>query len=104
MMDPWAEGRTALITGATSGFGEAFARRVLAGGGRVIATGRREERLKAFADEVHTDRLLTAALDLRDGAGIKALVAELPPAFSTTPGWPWACTRPRRPISPTGRR
>jgi len=82
MTDQWAAGRTALITGATSGFGEAFARRVLAAGGQVIATGRREERLKAFADEVKTDKLLTRALDLRDGEGIKALVADLPEAFA----------------------
>lgn len=82
MTDPWAAARTALITGATSGFGEAFARRVLAGGGKVIATGRREARLKAFADEMKSDRLLTRALDLRDGEGIKALVAGLPPAFA----------------------
>jgi len=82
MTDQWADGRTALITGATSGFGEAFARRVLAAGGRVIATGRREERLKAFADEVNTDKLLTRALDLRDGEGIKALVADLPTEFA----------------------
>jgi NADP-dependent 3-hydroxy acid dehydrogenase YdfG len=82
MTDQWAAGRTALITGATSGFGEAFARRVLAAGGKVIATGRREERLAAFAGEVKTDRLLTRALDLRDGEGIKALVAGLPAAFA----------------------
>ncbi len=81
MTDQWAAGRTALITGATSGFGEAFARRVLAGGGKVITTGRREERLKAFADEVKTDRLHTHALDLRDGDGIKTMVAGLPAAF-----------------------
>jgi len=83
MTDQWANGRTALITGATSGFGEAFARRVLAAGGRVIATGRREDRLKAFADEVKTDKLLTRALDLRDGEGIKTLVADLPPTFAS---------------------
>jgi len=82
MTDQWANGRIALITGATSGFGEAFARRVLAAGGKVIATGRREARLKAFADEVKSDRLLTRALDLRDGEGIKALVADLPAPFA----------------------
>ena len=81
MTDQWAAGRIALITGATSGFGEAFARRVLGAGGKVIATGRREERLKAFADEMKTDRLHTHALDLRDGEGIKAMVAGLPADF-----------------------
>ena len=39
MTDNWAAGRIALVTGATSGFGEAFARRVLSAGGRVIAVG-----------------------------------------------------------------
>ena len=82
MTDQWAAGRTALITGATSGFGEAFARRILDAGGKVIATGRRQDRLKAFADEMKTDKLLTRALDLRDGEGIKALIADLPANFA----------------------
>lgn len=35
---------TLLVTGATSGFGAAIARRFLANGHQVIATGRRVER------------------------------------------------------------
>ena len=31
MTDTWASGRVALVTGATSGFGEAMARRLLSG-------------------------------------------------------------------------
>ncbi len=38
---------TVLITGATAGFGEAIARRFVHDGHRVIATGRRAERLEA---------------------------------------------------------
>ena len=40
---------TILITGATSGFGEATARRVIREGWKVIGTGRRAERLQALA-------------------------------------------------------
>lgn len=82
MTDNWAEGRIALVTGATSGFGEAMARRILAAGGRVIATGRRAERLAALSKDVATDRLLTRELDVRDEASIAALLPSLPAAFA----------------------
>ena len=62
MADNWAEGRIALVTGATSGFGEAMARRIVAAGGQVIATGRRAARLEALAKDLATDRLLTREL------------------------------------------
>lgn len=60
------EGRTAIVTGATSGFGRATAQRLIAGGARVIATGRRAERLSALEDETGTDRLRTVQLDMMD--------------------------------------
>jgi len=81
MTDTWATGRIALVTGATSGFGEAMARRLLAAGARVIATGRRAERLAALAAELKTDRLLTRELDVRDPESIAALLPSLPTAF-----------------------
>jgi NADP-dependent 3-hydroxy acid dehydrogenase YdfG len=74
MAETWAQGRIALVTGATSGFGEAMARRLLAAGARVIATGRRAERLDALAREVATDRLLTRELDVTSEASIAALL------------------------------
>jgi len=77
----WAAGKVALITGATSGFGLAFARRVLASGGRVIATGRRVERLEALKAEAPDSHVLTRPLDLRDPDQITALVAGLPAEF-----------------------
>ena len=77
----WASGRVALITGATSGFGEALARRVVAAGGRVIATGRRQARLDALAAELG-ERLLPRRLDIRDTASIAAAVADLPADFA----------------------
>ena len=81
MSQSWAEGRITLVTGATSGFGEAMARRLLAAGARVIATGRREARLAALASELGTDRLLTRTLDVREQVSIDALLADLPGPF-----------------------
>jgi len=78
----WAQGRIALVTGATSGFGEAMARRLLAAGARVIATGRRTDRLAKLAAELKTDRLLTRELDVRDEASIAALLPSLPAEFA----------------------
>ena len=82
MSDSWAAGRIALVTGATSGFGEAMARRLLAAGARVIATGRRTERLATLAAEQDSDRLLTRELDVTSEASIAALLPGLPPAFA----------------------
>ena len=81
MAGSWAEGRIALVTGATSGFGEAMTRRLLAAGARVIATGRRAVRLEALAKDLATDRLLTRELDVTSEASIAALLPSLPQAF-----------------------
>jgi NADP-dependent 3-hydroxy acid dehydrogenase YdfG len=77
----WAEGRIALVTGATSGFGEAMARRLLAAGARVIATGRRADRLETLAEELASDRLLTRELDVTSQDSIAALLPGLPAEF-----------------------
>ena len=76
----WAENRIAFITGATSGFGEAFARRVLDGGGRVIATGRRADRLEELAAS-GDGRVLARAMDVRSTESIAAALADLPAEF-----------------------
>ena len=73
--------KTALITGATSGIGAATARRFVAGGWRVIATGRRKERLDALAAELG-EHFHPLAFDMRDELEREAAVAGLPPEFA----------------------
>lgn len=80
-MSEWASGKVALVTGATSGFGDAVARRLHAAGARVIAVGRREERLAALREQLG-DRLLPLRLDLTDTAAIAPALAALPAEFA----------------------
>jgi serine 3-dehydrogenase (NADP+) len=73
--------RTILITGATSGFGRAAAKRFANADWRIVATGRRAERLDALADELGRDRVHTAAFDIRDEAAMRAALNALPQNF-----------------------
>jgi 3-hydroxy acid dehydrogenase/malonic semialdehyde reductase len=77
----WAAGRVAFITGATSGFGQSVARRLLDAGAHVIATGRRCERLKRFASEMQSDKLCIRELDVRSESSLRRCFSELPKAF-----------------------
>jgi len=73
--------QVALITGATSGIGAATARRFALGGMRVIALGRRPERLQELADELGT-RCLPLAVDVTDDEIVRAAIANLPADFA----------------------
>jgi len=68
------------VTGATSGFGAATARLFAANGWKVVATGRRKERLDALANEF-PGLIHAAPLDLTDKASVDAAVAALPENF-----------------------
>jgi 3-hydroxy acid dehydrogenase/malonic semialdehyde reductase len=75
------KGRWALVTGATSGFGLATARAIAAEGGNVAITGRREDRLRAVAEEIRSKyKVETLALrfDVRDLTEVRAALTGAP--------------------------
>jgi len=72
----------ALITGATSGIGEAAARAFVDSGWHVIGTGRRAERLEKLAAELG-ETFHSAVFDVRDEAARDAVLDALPAAFRT---------------------
>lgn len=75
--------KTALITGATAGFGAATARRFVAEGWKVIVTGRRAERLEALVSELGGASVAHAlCFDIQDADAITKAIDSLPPEFS----------------------
>ena len=74
--------RTVFITGATSGFGLAAARRFVADGWKVVATGRRHERLQALVDELGASNVHPACFDVRDATAMGAALDALPEGFA----------------------
>ncbi len=69
--------KTILVTGATAGFGAAFTRRFVRDGHRVIATGRRVERLEGLQAELG-EKVLTAPLDVTDAKAVAGFLETLP--------------------------
>lgn len=70
-------GQTALITGASSGFGARFADVLSEAGAHVVLTGRRVERLNALRDKIVAKggRASALALDVTNVAGVRACVS-----------------------------
>ena len=53
MLDLHLDGRRALVTGSSSGIGEAIARTLAAQGAAVVVHGRSAERARRVADEIN---------------------------------------------------
>lgn len=74
--------KTAWVTGATAGFGAASVERLVAGGWRVIASGRRADRLQQLVARHGAAHVHATAFDMRDEAAMRAAHAALPPNFA----------------------
>lgn len=77
------EGRTALISGASSGLGAHFARLYAAAGAAVVIGARRVERLEGLASEIRSagGRAHAVAMDVTDEASVIAAYDEAEKAF-----------------------
>lgn len=74
-------GKIAFVTGASTGFGAAIARRFVAEGALVVAAARRVDKLTALAGELG-ERVLPLELDVRDRAAVHDAVQSLPAEFA----------------------
>lgn len=77
--------KTALITGATSGIGEACARKFAEGGYNLILTARRAEKLAEIKAQLEAEgtKVRTLAFDVRDAEAAKQAIASLEPEWQT---------------------
>ncbi len=73
-------GAVALVTGASSGIGQAIAVALAGQGCRVVLAARRADRLASIAGQIGANAL-PWPIDLRDAAAIEALPRDLPAAF-----------------------
>ena len=81
-MELTLHGRTALITGASSGFGAHFARLFVAHGANVVIGARRADRLAALAEELG-DKALAVSMDVTDEASVIAAYDAAEARFGT---------------------
>ncbi|AFK20915.1 SDR family oxidoreductase (plasmid) [Haloferax mediterranei ATCC 33500] len=71
----------AVVTGASSGIGEATAKALAREGCSVVLVARREDRLERIADEIESDRTLVIPTDVTDEDEVTAMVEETREVF-----------------------
>lgn len=80
--------KAVLITGASSGFGEACAKLYAQQGHRIIITARSEDKLKTLAEQLSADhqatgcQIHTQVLDVREAKAVDGFLGSLPAAFA----------------------
>lgn len=72
-----ADIKVALVTGAGSGIGKAVALALIKAGYHVVLTGRREDALRAVAQESGSDKALAVAADVTQPESVAALFATI---------------------------
>ena len=79
MINPFSlEGKTILVTGASSGIGRGIAIQCSKMGAKVVINGRNETRLKETLDAMEGDGHLVIAADLATQEGIDKVIEEVP--------------------------
>jgi NAD(P)-dependent dehydrogenase (short-subunit alcohol dehydrogenase family) len=78
------QNRVVLITGAGSGIGREFARRLAAEGARIAALDRQAEGLDALAADLKGKPLACAVADVTDLAGVRAAAARMEEGLGPT--------------------
>lgn len=73
--------KTVVVTGASSGIGEACARQFVAEGARVVLVSRRREVLEGLADELGREKTLVVPMDVTDLAAATALMEQAQARF-----------------------
>jgi 3-hydroxy acid dehydrogenase / malonic semialdehyde reductase len=76
------EPAVAFVTGASSGLGEAIARRYAAAGFKVVVAARRRDRLDGLVAEFGDAAVLPVVLDVRDRSAVEHAVRSLPARFA----------------------
>ena len=78
--------KTAMITGATSGIGEACAHLLAQNNYNIIITGRRKDRLMELAEKLEQSekaKVLSLVFDVRSNEQVKGVIASLPEEWQT---------------------
>ena len=73
--------KIALVSGASTGFGLAIARRLAGEGWRVVAAARRQDKLDSLHREFGA-AILPVVLDVRDREAVRTAISQLPPDFA----------------------